>query len=660
MVVIYIMKGTGQMIALIKRLMLAVMLCLTVLQLYTTPAYALEEYRFTYMSPPLLPVPLTVTSAYGPRKLNGHDFHYGIDFDAYYGQEVHAVADGVVITAYDSGHDGGIIFIEHEKNWYSVYIDLLGKIPIGAGDTVKAGQVIGQVGWPPGSTGPHLHFEVKTIDPNTKGILPWMYAPFAPWLPDNAVSDAVRSKLSMSFSSSFDFTGKIKETIDTIAEACTKAVDLLSGIIGYTITILMTIDLSISFMLSSISEKSPSLTQGGFLVIFVRKVFLYCFLFFAITHWTGFLANGVRDFFMSMGALSTGSELEAAKTIVADPFSIVARGAKVVEPIFLCMSDVEAGFRFDFLNAIAEATLPAFFFFLIFACFILIAIQVSIAYIEFYLVIVFGYVTFMFAGWEQTRRYAANGLSGIFTSAIKLMVVTFYACVMTAIVNNMVVEDLVTEKDTNIGSVFAHSDGNFKDIHEFMGAIRLVETGGNPESYITPSSDGWGYGTYQISYENWDAWCAEAGITDIPPMPWPEDSWAWYTSYGDRSIPYNHDWHTELPPAPTPWPPSVQDAVATYKMQMYYNQFGSWQKVAYAWNGGPGRAENPIPAVEAYWERVCNASGAVKRRMHTLNYPPILLLTLFCIFFVMIGDRVINNINKMFGKGGFIFTSEGK
>ena len=251
-------------------------------------------------------------------------------------------------------------------------------------------------------------------------------------------------------------------------------------------------------------------------------------------------------------------------------------------------------------------------------------------------------------------------MSAIFTSAVKLMVVTFYACFITAIINTISVDNLVTEKDATVAEISAHPDGNFKNLQEFMAAIKMVETSGNPEAYITPSMDGWGYGAYQISYENWDSWCENAGITDIPPMPWPEDSSAWYTSYGDRSIPYTGDWHNVLPPAPNPWPPSVQDAVATHKMGEYYANYGSWEKVAYAWNGGPGRADNPIPQVREYWQKVCGASGSLKKRMHTLNFTVVLLLATFCVFFLIIGDRVLTMIRQYLGGGGWIFTQNDK
>ena len=125
------------------------LLCVTILQLCPNSASALEEYRLSYMYySPLQPTPLTVTSPYGPRELNDHSFHHGIDFAADNGQEVYAVANGVVQAADDLlGGDGGWIVIRHNQDWYSVYIDLdPNATVVGVGETVSGGQVIGHVG----------------------------------------------------------------------------------------------------------------------------------------------------------------------------------------------------------------------------------------------------------------------------------------------------------------------------------------------------------------------------------------------------------------------------------------------------------------------------------------------------------------------------------
>ena len=62
-------------------------------------------------------------------------------------------------------------------------------------------------------------------------------------------------------------------------------------------------------------------------------------------------------------------------------------------------------------------------------------------------------------------------------------------------------------------------------------------------------------GAYGILDVNWDVWAAEAGYKGA-------------------------DWQI----------PEMQDIVAAYKMTEYFNKNGTWDMVAVAWYGGPGKA----------------------------------------------------------------------
>ena len=459
----------------IRRISFIVLLCLIVFQAAAPSVYASEEYHFQMMQSPLAwPPPLECTSKYGPRNLNGHSFHAGIDMAAEQGEEVYAVADGIVVSAGVDGDNGRVVIIAHDKNWYSVYADLEETLDCAEGDSIKAGQTIGYVGWPAGSTGPHLHFAVRLAAPDAKGISPYLYAFYAPWLPQDCVSEEYMAKQSLTWNASFDFTGKVKETIDKIAEACTKAIGLLKGIILYIMGILMVIDLCITMFLSYLPGQNGGMVTNSILKVLTAKCLLYGFLFFAVTGWTGYLANTVRDYYVGMGAGASDVTMEAAKSIVADSFSLVGRGAKIVEPLFLCFGDMETGFSLDFLQAVVMGIPALFFFFVIFGCFVLLALQISLAYLEFYMVVVFSFSSFMFSGWAQTRRFAAAGLSGLFVSAVKLLFFTTFACLMTTMVNTVEIDNLITEKEVTMDVVYKHPDGNFKDIHELVNAIKTA------------------------------------------------------------------------------------------------------------------------------------------------------------------------------------------
>jgi murein DD-endopeptidase MepM/ murein hydrolase activator NlpD len=107
------------------------------------------------------------TSPFGWRTdpINGQRaFHSGSDFAAPDGTPIYAVADGVVVRAGYTDSGGGVIVIEHTvqgQRIASYYIHMWQDgIYVSAGETVTAGQHIGDVGSSGHSTGPHLHLEI--------------------------------------------------------------------------------------------------------------------------------------------------------------------------------------------------------------------------------------------------------------------------------------------------------------------------------------------------------------------------------------------------------------------------------------------------------------------------------------------------------------------
>lgn len=92
-------------------------------------------------------------------------FHAGSDLAAPASTPILAVADGRVVFAGERGTYGGLIVLEHTVAGQvvaSFYAHMYDEgIHVAVGDTVAAGQHIGDVGSAGKSTGPHLHLEIR-------------------------------------------------------------------------------------------------------------------------------------------------------------------------------------------------------------------------------------------------------------------------------------------------------------------------------------------------------------------------------------------------------------------------------------------------------------------------------------------------------------------
>ncbi|MGW1255473.1 transglycosylase family protein [Streptomyces sp. NPDC002513] len=88
-------------------------------------------------------------------------YHTGVDFPVPTGTSVKAVAAGHVVSAGWGGSFGYQVVIRHADGRYTQYAHL-SAISVKDGQSVAAGQRLGRSGSTGNSTGPHLHFEVRT------------------------------------------------------------------------------------------------------------------------------------------------------------------------------------------------------------------------------------------------------------------------------------------------------------------------------------------------------------------------------------------------------------------------------------------------------------------------------------------------------------------
>lgn len=118
-----------------------------------------------------------ITSGFGKRGqpvAGASTNHKALDIGVGY-KPLYAAADGyVVIAASGYGGYGNFIMIKHSNSLYTCY-GHLSKFNVSAGQTVTRGQQIGVTGNTGVSSGPHLHFEVRTSASYSSRVNPLNY-----------------------------------------------------------------------------------------------------------------------------------------------------------------------------------------------------------------------------------------------------------------------------------------------------------------------------------------------------------------------------------------------------------------------------------------------------------------------------------------------------
>lgn len=112
----------------------------------------------------MYPVKARITSPFGPRRhpiFGVVSMHSGIDLAAPRGTEIKAAEGGTVIYAGWYGGYGRVAIIDHSKGFSTLYAHLE-SINVRLGQRIKQGDIVGHEGTTGYSTGPHLHFEVRS------------------------------------------------------------------------------------------------------------------------------------------------------------------------------------------------------------------------------------------------------------------------------------------------------------------------------------------------------------------------------------------------------------------------------------------------------------------------------------------------------------------
>jgi type IV secretion system protein TrbL len=153
------------------------------------------------------------------------------------------------------------------------------------------------------------------------------------------------------------------------------------------------------------------------LVGLIQKTLLLCLFSFFVANWTT-LINTVLDGFVWAGFTAGGSSSAAGAALIKDPSAIISQAFVTIQPIEERINGL-SGFQIGSLFMYGWAfifTLIAFF---------MLAIQVFITYLEFYLVAALSLVLVPFGVFKHTAFIAERAFGSVVSFGVKLMVLSF-------------------------------------------------------------------------------------------------------------------------------------------------------------------------------------------------------------------------------------------
>ncbi|MEZ3179692.1 peptidoglycan DD-metalloendopeptidase family protein [Streptomyces pimonensis] len=101
-------------------------------------------------------------------------YHTGVDFAVPTGTSLKAVGAGTVVSAGWAGAYGNQVVLKLDDGHYAQYAHL-SSLSVSAGQAVTGGQQVGLSGSTGNSTGPHLHFEIRTTPDYGSDVDPVSY-----------------------------------------------------------------------------------------------------------------------------------------------------------------------------------------------------------------------------------------------------------------------------------------------------------------------------------------------------------------------------------------------------------------------------------------------------------------------------------------------------
>ena len=611
---------------------------------------------------------------------NGRDSggHGGIDFGCPPGTPVFAVADGeATLHLADPTGFGICVYIRHADNIYSLY-GHLSEALVETGQDVKAGQTIAYSGYtglcvPSGPDGAHLHFQMAQGEGPFKGqgtlLNPHDYIFSLPAYAGSGYGQ-MSPKMKSQLDATVDLAKPVKEFIDTFGKVATKALKLLTTVGVKIIVVLFTIDLAIGACMRAIDPTGKEGAGTNLFTWLTFKLLFYMLMIIFMLHWGDWVGNFSKTLFMSFGSIAFDPSADAitAQKAISDPFNILQKGVEIITPLINYCLDAHVNILHP-LQSVGVLFFTLIFSIILFALFAAIVYQIALTYFEFYIAVLFGFSTFVFAGVKQGREFASRGLNGIFSASLKLFFFCMFSMMLQSIMSTIQVDEFFSNNTKAPTPIHGEAGeyGIINSMSSLMEHIMMKESKGDPHA---DNSSHHGY--FQIADgrrgqpDNWNNWCNEyENVAKYPDSGTEFDMGHLDTEVGDEE----HS-HEEPPNSNYPWTPHNQVAVAHMQMLYLFQEAKSrgwddakcYEAVAAAWHRGH-IGEDTIADNKDYWYDCLNmdvSNASLSFKTISLQLVVLVKITLVALLFVVFGSRIAKMLNQFYGGGnGFRFTNGG-
>ena len=216
-------------------------------------------------------------------------------------------------------------------------------------------------------------------------------------------------------------TNILDTMLETVATATTGASGTITGYAQGTFALLIVLDLALAALLN--------LGDVDHIKQLVKKILAYGFWMFVISNW-GSLCDTVLDSLMMTGSAVGGVDA----TVLRHPSQLIDKGADVGTPYYDYISDKD---WVDIMSAPVTCLMALIGYLGVMLAFCVLALQIFITYIEFYLASALLLIFIPFGSFKFTSFMAEKAIGAVISYGTKLMMLGAVYGLCSDVINSL-------------------------------------------------------------------------------------------------------------------------------------------------------------------------------------------------------------------------------